>query len=106
MASNLGFAILDDVPSADDEVVAADDILAGATVGEDNIEMVCIGEVISTLVGGASTANFGFDSMRRTLIWRARFVLCADEKFAARIPCGTVSIGAFLSNEAAFATNF
>jgi hypothetical protein len=81
MASNLGFAILDDVPSADDEVVADD--IAGATGGEDNVETVGIGEVISTLVGGVSTANFGFDSMRRTLIWRAGFVLCDDEKFAA-----------------------
>ncbi len=97
-SASVSFATADDKLSVD--------ILAGAIGGEDIVEMVGNGEVISTLIGGVPTTDFGFDSLQRTLIWRAGFVLCVDEKIAARIVCGTVSIGAILSNETVFRTNF
>ena len=69
-----------------------------------NVDTLGIGEVkLTCWVGGegVSATNFGLDSRRRTLIWRAGFVLCVVENFTARIACGTVSIGAIFSNDAA-----
>ncbi len=54
--------------------------------------------MISALTGIVPATDFGSDSPQKTLIWRAGVVLCDDEKNAARFACGTVNIGAILSN--------